>query len=49
MKLCRPRVGDSVPDRVEVVTEEAMDSIVNFVELADRVLHPTGSNLTRVG
>ena len=49
MKLCRPRVGDSVPERVEVVTDEAKDSIVNFLKLADRVLHPTGSNLTRVG
>ena len=40
VKLRGPRVGDSVPDSVEVVTDEARDSIVNFVEFADRVLHP---------
>ena len=51
MYLCRPRVGDSVPDGVEVTTDEAMDSLVNFVEFADCVLHPgvhQSPNLTRV-
>ena len=52
MKLRRPCVGDSVLDSVEVVIDEAMDSIGNFVEFffikCARVLRAGSTFLTEV-